>query len=274
MSILSGEKFEDIADIVIATNELISFHKSFNYNRLKVINMDNFSKQPISIPYKTVYVNTNHLIRFFSEMIDYFPNAFILLCHNSDQEIDESYSYIVNHPKVISMFTQNCIINHNKAVPVPIGLANLMWDHGNQQAFNQSNISSSKSKLCYFNFSIHNHPSRSITYNKLKNKLVWTERTNYISYIKELSQYKFCICPRGNGTDTHRFWECILVDVIPIVLDSEFTIPFYLTGITIIKVKNWDDVSTSYLESIEIPTNFTQNKKLMDINYYKSIFNT
>ncbi|MDC1325004.1 hypothetical protein N8257_00670 [Ulvibacter sp.] len=39
-------------------------------------------------------------------------------------------------------------------------------------------------------------------------------------YFKELSSYKFCICPEGNGIDTFRMWECILTNTIPIAQNN------------------------------------------------------
>ena len=41
-----------------------------------------------------------------------------------------------------------------------------------------------------------------------------------VEYFKELSSYKFCICPEGNGIDTFRIWECILTNTIPIVQNN------------------------------------------------------
>ena len=36
-------------------------------------------------------------------------------------------------------------------------------------------------------------------------------------YISELANYRYSICPQGNGIDTYRLYECILCNTIPIV---------------------------------------------------------
>tara|TARA_R110002167_G_scaffold255783_2_gene462156 strand:+ start:8005 stop:8907 length:903 start_codon:yes stop_codon:yes gene_type:complete len=41
-----------------------------------------------------------------------------------------------------------------------------------------------------------------------------------LQYLSELAGHKFCICPIGNGLDTFRTWESILVNTVPIVQDS------------------------------------------------------
>lgn len=33
--------------------------------------------------------------------------------------------------------------------------------------------------------------------------------------------YRFCLCPRGNGLDVHRMWECLLVGSVPIYLSND-----------------------------------------------------
>ena len=36
-------------------------------------------------------------------------------------------------------------------------------------------------------------------------------------YLTALSKSMFCICPRGNGIDTHRFWESLYMGCIPVI---------------------------------------------------------
>jgi hypothetical protein len=50
-----------------------------------------------------------------------------------------------------------------------------------------------------------------------------SKSTNYENYIKELSKYRFCLCLRGNGIDTHRFWESLYLGVIPVIINNKYT---------------------------------------------------
>ena len=50
-----------------------------------------------------------------------------------------------------------------------------------------------------------------------KNFIERADKLKFHDYIKKLNDYKFVLCPRGKGTDTHRFWEILLVGSVPIV---------------------------------------------------------
>ena len=45
----------------------------------------------------------------------------------------------------------------------------------------------------------------------------------YKDYLLELSSYYFCLCPRGNAFDTHRFWESLYLGVIPVIINDKNT---------------------------------------------------
>ena len=72
----------------------------------------------------------------------------------------------------------------------------------------------------------------------------------------------YTIYPRGNGLDTHRIWECLYLDVIPIMLKRD-TINIY--NLPIIYLNHWDELDIN-----NINTKF-KNLKLSKItlDYYK-----
>lgn len=56
-------------------------------------------------------------------------------------------------------------------------------------------------------------------------------------YQAKLALYKFVLCPRGNGIDTHRFWETLYKGNLPVIVDSVWSshldhlgIPFVSTS--------------------------------------------
>lgn len=63
-------------------------------------------------------------------------------------------------------------------------------------------------------------------------------------YSRMASQYLFVACPRGNGLDTHRFWETIYRGSIPVVTDSIWaqTIKSYKIPMQIIT--SWSELDT------------------------------
>lgn len=51
---------------------------------------------------------------------------------------------------------------------------------------------------------------------QLNMSILSDERIDMIDFVKTLASYSYCICPTGNGLDTHRMWECVLMNVVPI----------------------------------------------------------
>ena len=58
-------------------------------------------------------------------------------------------------------------------------------------------------------------------------------------------QYSFSICAPGNGFDTHRVWEDLILGLIPIVKTSPLD-PLY-KNFPIIIVKDWNEINLQNL---------------------------
>lgn len=75
-----------------------------------------------------------------------------------------------------------------------------------------------------------------------KTKFSASARSNYI---KNMAQAKLVICPRGNGRDTHRFWETLYAGSIPIVVYAE--LPYKLLrqyDLPVVKLNSWADLKS------------------------------
>lgn len=91
-------------------------------------------------------------------------------------------------------------------------------------------FSTEKPLLLYSNFnkrstdnprySSHKHVRRYLDQVLAKRFPQTESNLSYQSYLNELSQYKFCLSPPGNGIDCHRHWEALMVGTIPIILRS------------------------------------------------------
>jgi len=127
-----------------------------------------------------------------------------------------------------------------------------------------------KSKDIYFNFNIDtNKNKRSICFNSLKNKLEWLNTVSPQENIIRLSQYKFCICPEGNGVDTHRLWEALYLKIVPIVIQSEFTTILEKNKIPLVILNNWDDLNINDLKYEDYNFN---DEFFLKISYLNKIF--
>jgi hypothetical protein len=52
--------------------------------------------------------------------------------------------------------------------------------------------------------------------------------------------FKFVACPRGNGTDTHRFWETLYRGSIPVVKESAWSKSIADLEIPLVQLQAWD----------------------------------
>lgn len=219
MNYITGEKIQNETDLFISIPENLNFNPSITENHPKALNIHNLNNE-INNP-NFIYTCTYDL-DIFKEKLCYFKNPFILITHNSDYNVidNELHNIIANNDKIIKWYSQNLMFNHPKVHMIPIGIANSQWEHGNL-SYIPNNFE--KKNNIYFYFKIDtNIKKRYECYVKLKDYIQISEHKSPIEYFNYLATFKFCICPEGNGIDTHRLWECFYLKVIPIVIESIF----------------------------------------------------
>jgi hypothetical protein len=106
--------------------------------------------------------------------------------------------------------------------------------------------------LAYMNFNVHTYPQERTVLNLYFSELPWVKsdvnkRLSYQTYCENVRAHKFTFCPRGNGPDTHRFWESIYLGSIPIVLDYPEMATFF-SKLPCVKVKSWLSITDELLE--------------------------
>jgi hypothetical protein len=88
-------------------------------------------------------------------------------------------------------------------------------------------------------------------------------------YIQALSTFKFAICPEGNGIDTHRFWECLYLKVIPICPRNIVT-EYYSKMFPVVLLDRWEDLNIDAIGAFYKTCNWSNYYKLFDIMYWKN----
>jgi hypothetical protein len=246
--IICGDNFLNISDIFIGSNSSINANP---YNRLmqkNIINLENNIEQIINNKQNInniIFVKTDDLPNFYNKINNKINTKDkIIITHNSDYGINSTYTDHLN--KVKKQYSQNCLISHTNLVPIPIGIENRQWfDH---QIFHKvrKRTDIKKEKKIYFYFSLSTHNSRNQCYEKLKNKLQWNNKLSKKDYFIELKKHKFAICPRGNGLDTHRLWECFYLDVIPIMIKNDSV---KIDNLPIIFLNDWSELDVNNLQN-------------------------
>ena len=260
------EKLQFLCDNFIGNDELFGVNHNVSKYNNRFIYIGHSSKidnKSLIFCYTHSLGKLNDIVKILHNM----KNPFKLILHNSD------HSFNINHicifekiPLLQCVFTQNMNVIHEKVFPLPIGLANSQWNHGNTKIHSAIyKMPIEKTKEIYFNFNINtNKEKRNDCYNKLLEKgLEWNENLPYREYLIELKRHKYAICPEGNGIDTHRFWECLYMNTIPICLKNILT-EHYKQYFPIIILNDWTELDTSKL--VFSPINYTY----LDMEYLKT----
>lgn len=248
--IISGERIQQIADVVVGNHSSLTFNPNNFYFSKKMEIISNLNKLN---NYNVIFVFTHDLENFYNKFEKELINK-IIISHNSDHGIN----YIKN---VKYHLGQNCFIKNEKLLSIPIGIENTQW-FNHEIFYNVRKMNILKTKYIYFYFNLDTHKSRHDCYNKLKNKLEWNNKKNKEDYFIELAKHKYAICPRGNGLDTHRIWECLYLDVIPIVIKTDYP---NVDNLPIIILDNWDDI-----DKIDNYTFNNQQTQKLSVNFYKN----
>ena len=107
-------------------------------------------------------------------------------------------------------------------------------------------------------------------YELLKPKLPWLSNIRPTQNLMRLSTYKFCICPEGNGVDTHRLWECLNLKVVPIVIASEFTDILIHQEIPLVVLDKWEDFDINTLNYSDYNFESAGLTKILNLDNYMS----
>jgi len=248
--IITGEKIQQLCSIYLGSFDDFNYNPVISKQKHKHVFLENINNSYDNPFYIFCY---SHQINLLSQKISFFQNNFILVTHNSDFDIKETVevAIILNCSKMLKWYAQNLCFLNSKIQLLPIGFANSQWEHGNLSLFNDINFTknlSIKTNLVYFNFSINtNKIKRQICHDSLINKINWLNTITAINNLKRLSTYEFCICPEGNGVDTHRLWECLYLKVVPIVIKSEFIEILLKNSIPLLVLDKWDDFDINKL---------------------------
>jgi len=252
---ITGEKIQNICDIFLGVEENFRYNPNVYKLKKKHIYIHQIDKYIDNKKYIFCYNTSRFSLDLMIQKLKYIKNPFILIFHNSDKNFnDKNLILFAKLPLLQRIYTQNMNVEHKKVFPLPIGLANSQWTHGNSKIHQQVfEMYVEKTKGIYFNFSKNtNKEKRNKCYNDIiKKGIKWNANLPYKEYLIELKKHKFAICPEGNGIDTHRFWECLYMNTIPICLKNKVT-EYYKKYFPIIILNDWQELDVSKLSYSEV----------------------
>ena len=183
---------------------------------------------------------------------------FTLVTHNSDINFTkENVEAVIEYfPNMEHWYTQNLLTENPRVSPIPIGIANPRWSHGNQDRFSRIiEENNKKDNLFYANFNVSTNASERIDcykkigvepFIKYPNAESISAHDEFVNktqeqYLRKISKSYFTVSPDGNGKDCHKTWEAIYMKSIPIVKDSYFARQFKEKGIPLLIINDWSE---------------------------------
>jgi hypothetical protein len=156
---------------------------------------------------------------------------------------------------LIKWFGQNVCVEDERIESIPIGLENSQWFPETkkiEKIDRKSQEEKTIKNLLYINHDIRTNPNqRAKPYELFKDVNFATvvsgrNGSNFDEYLENICSHKFVLCPEGNGTDTHRTWECLYTGTIPIE-KRNINNSFY-RDLPICFVNDWCEINEKFLE--------------------------
>ena len=271
---VEGSKFIGISDLGFCFDNSYYFYAVFP-DTFTEENINSINKEVI-----IVYTNTHWVEHLFERLKTIKTDKkFILITHNSDHDLNE-HVYKLKPNNVIKWFAQNVnyINDKNDFESIPIGLENPSWFNHVHKIDNLLNILKTEKNiknLLYVNHTIRSFPEeRTEPYQLFTNKSWCTiefneNGNNFSNYIDNVYNHKFVLCPRGNGIDTHRFWETLHLKSIPVVIKNSNNV--YYSDLPVVYVNNWSEITEEFLNNeYEKIINSTYNYEKLYFEYWKN----
>lgn len=253
-----------------------------------MIYINNFSK--LHNNKNIFFCKTDYILKDF-ETISKLDNDVILITGNSDYAITDELVHVAP-TNIKKWYCQNAISNHPMIEPLPIGLENkiesIRSGHGiayverasmREQLINKTRlIKSTTTNKIYANFNINTNPQHRGLIKKTcltTDHVIWDDwHGDLHSYYSTVADYDMVLCPAGNGIDTHRLWEILYCNKIPIVIKlGHYKIYELYRQLPIIllddvkDIQNYSIINTKYIESHKnknnlhlLTTNYWMNK--------------
>ena len=249
INFVDGDSFRSICDFELGQTmpdkeELIMYAASDDYLRALVFIEENKSKK------------------------------FKLVTHNGDTEINLNKRLLP--PNLVCWYAQNLCTASSRTFPIPIGLENTQWHPTKRDIIVNSPIKEQRLIRAFGQFNPVTHESRVDLVNLIKEKVVDADffqsvnGSQFGEYVSNLSKYAFCLCPRGNGVDTHRIWESLYMGCIPIV--QNHITHKCLTELPILFIDEWEEVTHQKLvQFLDESTNIMYNLEKLSFEYWENL---
>jgi hypothetical protein len=235
----------------------------------------------------TVYVCTEAIPNFVKTYLPQAQGPITVISGDSDLSFTGPAPFL-DHPNIKHWWAQNCVFQHPRLSPIPIGLdyhtvANQdhHWGPKMTPKDQEKQLKSlaalvpnwhSREQRAYANYLLNiSRGNRQAALQETAKDLVIYETQfvpRQITWWKQASAV-FTISPHGNGLDCHRTWETLALGGIPIVQTS--VLDSLYEGLPVLIVSKWSDLTEDLLEqTIRAFQQRSFNRERLTLKYWIS----
>jgi len=243
-----------VADLVLDYPE--NYYHAFN--TIREHDKDNLTLEDIEgmKPNTKIFIKTDFLKdrTFQTQILPKIKTPFILISGVSSYQVGD-YQSILDSEYLVKWFCTNPPCYDSKVVGLPIGFEEKNRAGGNQEVLKYFYNTKHKDKLNRVLLPYHTestNPKRTEYINYLKGLSfvdVQEEKLPFKEYLSLLSRYRFCVCLEGAGNDTHRNYECLLTETIPIMKISTVDMVYHQDDLPCISVADWYNITNQFFSS-------------------------
>lgn len=201
------------------------------------------------------------------------PFTFRIITHNGDGEMNARPELV--EPRLEAWFAQNVVQDHPKLIPLPIGIANPQWSHGNVNAImevlREPQPPRTVELFLTFQAPSTNAAERNPAFALATSRFNATYRQMELKeFWRHLRRAKYVLAPRGNGPDCHRMWEALYAGAVPIIRRHQSFVEF-AKRLPVLVVDSWEEVTPQLLRDKwpAMQAVFERDVTLLDMEYWR-----
>lgn len=223
---ISGDFFSDMADVVVGAPRFRA--RKYSISELYAA--------------RCIFVLGGDLAEFLSDHGKKL-SARVIFVGNDDTEHYEVPSPLPRSLRQI--YLQNSFVSDGEHVfTLPIGLENYRYGvNGDPKLFRNSELKQKNNRIIVGPFG-NTHETRTLVRQQLISRAgPWDVFTSYIPpkrYSRLAANYSWAACVRGNGIDTHRIWESLYRNTMPIVSADRWSKSLDYLGLPIAVIETWE----------------------------------
>ena len=206
-------------------SKLFEIKKSRDYMTLFIDNIRLYKRHIVEVSEADrPYVDGLHEKNDLLHLCSCFPDMKFIIFTNLEDTPTDEYIFDSIPDNVLYISAVNAIAHGDKVIPAPYGVQRKMNPTDNRMDFLESYMKYAQPEkfrcLLYVSHNEESNPERRGIKDLFDNKSwakVDNQRVDYSSFLGNLYQSKFMICPKGNAIDCHRNWEVLYMRRVPIM---------------------------------------------------------